>query len=320
MADILAADIGGTNSRFAHFGMAEGEGLALKGTCWLRTKGFQSFKDLIGGLSNAEFSLKPDEADMAAVAVAGPIERGGVYSAPPFIDWDIDISNAGGLGLRRALLINDFVAQAWAAVSPVGELAQKILPGTIAPDGTVAVIGAGTGLGQAALVPDGEGGYIATPSEGGHASFPFVSKDEFEFAEFLKSETGDEYITGNTVVSGGGLSHIHKFLVGEALKPSEVPERLTGDAETLKWAARLYGRAARNYALEVYATGGLYIAGGVAARTPAIVEHEAFEKEFRSSPKMSDVLAKIPVFLITDQESGLWGAAYCGLKRLEKLT
>ena len=319
MADILAADIGGTNSRFAHFGLAEGGGLALKGACWLRTKDFQSFKDLIGGLSNAEFSLKPEEADMAAVAVAGPIERGGVYSAPPFIDWDIDISNAGEIGLRRALLINDFVAQAWAAVSPVGESARQILKGTPSPDGTVAVIGAGTGLGKAALVPDGEGGYIATPSEGGHAAFPFVTKAECEFGEFVRKETGDEYPTGNIVVSGRGLSLVHAFLTGERLEPSEVAERLTEGSETLSWMGRFYGRACRDFALAVLATGGLYIAGGVAARTPAIVEHEVFEKEFRSSPKMSEVLANIPVFLITDQESGLWGAAYCGLKRLEKL-
>lgn len=318
MSDILAADIGGTNSRFAHFGLDGAGKLALKGTCWLGTKDFSSFKALIGGLRETDFSISPEDADVAAIAVAGPVERGGTYCSPPYIDWDIDISNPGELGLGRTLLINDFVAQAWAALSPVGESAREVLPGEADPDGTIAVIGAGTGLGKAALVPDGEGGHSAAPSEGGHAAFPFVTKAECEFGEFVKKDTGHEYPTGNTVVSGGGLSRIHEFLTGQRLDPQEVTAHLVGGSETLRWAARLYGRACRDFALDVLATGGLYIAGGVAARSPAILEHEDFEAEFRRSPKMAAVLRKIPVYLITDQESGLWGAAYCGLKKLRK--
>jgi glucokinase len=317
MADILAADIGGTNSRFAHFEIKGGK-LALIGTCWLKTKESSSFRELVGNLRKADFSLKPNDADIAAMAVAGPVEKGGVYSAPPYIDWDIDISSPAELGLRRAVLINDFVAQGWAALSPVSKAAEQILKGEADPAGTVAVIGAGTGLGMAALVPDGMGGYTSLPSEGGHQAFPLLTKEECNFGRFVVKDTGHEYPTGNTVVSGGGLSRIHEFLTGERLEPEEVSDRLNRSPETLIWMARFYGRVCRDYALSVLATGGLYIAGGVAARTPEIVEHEAFESEFRSSPKMAPVLARIPVYLITDQESGLWGAAYFGLKQLEK--
>ncbi len=319
MTNILAADIGGTNSRFAHFMMDEKGKLALKGTSWLKTKEFSSFVALIDGLRGTDFSLKPEGADIAVIAVAGPVERQGAYSSPPYIDWDIDISKSSGeTGIDRAVLINDFVAQAWAALSPVGESAIKILDGQADPEGRIAVIGAGTGLGMASLVPDGAGGYSACPSEGGHSVFPFITPRECEFGELVKKDTGHEYPTGNTVVSGGGLSRIHEFLTGERLGPEDVTKRLVGDSETLRWAARLYGRACRDYALAVLATGGLYIAGGVAARTPAIVEHAEFEAEFRWSPKMAAVLAKIPVYLITDQDSGLWGAAFYGLKKLRE--
>jgi glucokinase len=318
MAEILAADIGGTNSRFAHFETNESGKLTLKGTCWLKTKESSSFRELMDNLHEADFTIKPDEADIAAMAVAGPIEKGGVYSAPPYIDWDIDISSPERLGLRQAVLINDFVAQAWAALSPVGKSARQILNGEADPSATVAVIGAGTGLGMAALVPDGAGGYASSPSEGGHQAFPLLTKEECTFGESVIKDTGHEYPTGNTVVSGGGLSRIHEFLTGERLEPEVVSERLKESPETLSWMARFYGRACRDYALSVLATGGLYIAGGVAARTPAIVEHEAFEAEFRSSPKMAQLLARIPVYLITDQESGLWGAAFYGLKKLGK--
>ncbi|MGD2080297.1 MAG: glucokinase [Nitrospirota bacterium] len=318
MAEILAADIGGTNSRFAHFGTGEGGRLSLVGTHWLNTGDYPSFEALLGGLVDSGFGLAPGGADIAVIAAAGPIERNGKHCSPPFIDWDIDISSPGELGLRRAALINDFVAQAWAVKSPVGDSAREVLPGRAVAGGAVAVIGAGTGLGQAALVPDGEGGYAAAPSEGGHAEFPLSAGRECEFAEFVRRDTGHQYPTGNTVVSGEGLSRLHEFLTGRRLGPREVASRLAGDSETLRWAARLFGRACRDYALQVLATGGLYIAGGVAARTPAIVEHGEFGAEFRSSPKMAEVLSEIPVYLVTDQDSGLWGAGLYGLGKLGK--
>jgi len=316
--NILAADIGGTNSRFAHLEVTGDGKLRLIKTQWLKTKEAPSFGRLIAELKENNFSLQPDRADIAVIAVAGPVERG-VYSSPPFIAWDIDISRAEkDFGFKKCLLINDFVAQAFACRSPAGRAAKQILPGTLVPDATVSVIGAGTGLGKAALVPDGAGGFVAVPSEGGHANFPFVSKKEFDFQDFLIRELGDIYITGNTVVSGRGISLIHRFLTGEHADPKEVISRILPDSQTLRWAARFYGRVCRNYALETLSLGGLYIAGGVAARTPEPVTHEAFANEFRSSPTMSKILEQIPVFLISDAESGLWGAAMLGLQALKK--
>jgi glucokinase len=316
--NILAADIGATNSRFAHFEVTGADDLKLIKTQWLKTKEAPSFGRLIAELKENNFSLQPDKADIAVIAVAGPVEQD-VYSSPPFIAWDIDISNAEkDFGFGRCLLINDFVAQAFACRSPVGTSAKQILSGTIVPDATIAVIGAGTGLGKAALVSDGEGDFVAVPSEGGHTNFPFVSKKECDYQNFLIRELGDVYITGNTVVSGRGISLLHHFLTGEKHDPRAVISRLLPDSETLKWAARFYSRVCRNYALETLSLGGLYIAGGVAARTPELLTHEAFATEFRSSPTMSHILEQIPVFLITNEESGLWGAALLGLQTLRK--
>lgn len=316
--NILAADIGGTNSRFAHFKVVGAKKLELKKTQWLKTKEAPSFGSLISDLKENKFSLQPGKTDIAVIAVAGPVERG-VYSSPPFIAWDIDIANAQtDFGFRRCLLINDFVAQAFACRSPVGVNAQQILSGHIVPDATVAVIGAGTGLGKAALIPDGSGGFVAVPSEGGHINFPFVSKKECDYQDFLIRELGEVYMTGNTVVSGRGISLLHLFLTGEKLDSKEVISRLVPGSETLKWAARFYARVCRNYALETLSLGGLYIAGGVAARTPELLTQEAFATEFRSSPTMSKILEHIPVFLIANEESGLWGAAVLGLQTLNK--
>lgn len=317
MKNILAADIGGTHSRFAHFSADETWNLTLLEIKWLNTAASASFAQLLDNLRSAGMQLKPEHADIVVIGIAGPVEQG-VRSTPPLIPWDIDLSSARkDFGFREYALINDFVAQAFACLTEVGRSAMNILPGESEKDAVRAVIGAGTGLGHAALVPDGRGGYLPVPSEAGHANFSFVSKREYEFQEFLINERGERYITGNTVVSGKGLDYVHRFLTGENLAPAEVAERFPQYPETLEWAARFYGRACRNFAVETLSLGGVYIAGGVAAKSPALVTHKAFETEFRSSDTLASLLEKIPVFLITDENSGLWGSALYGVRKLK---
>jgi len=316
MWKILTADIGGTHSRFAAFISEGAADLRHQGSQWLNTGEAASFEDLVGRLRETPLPLRPEEADMAVLAVAGPVE-GGLRSSPPNIPWGIDLgSDMGATGLRRAELINDFVAQAFATRSPVASTAETVLSGSAVEDAAVAVIGAGTGLGHAALVPDGFGGYLAVPSEKGHAAFPMVTQREQEFQTFLAGRTGESYPRGDTVVSGGGMALLHTFLTGEDLTPEEVTARLTPECETVAWFSRFYARACRDYALTVLGRGGVYIAGGLAARTPSLVRHEAFAAEFRMSPTMGKLLAGMPVLLLRDQESGLWGAARYGLQAL----
>lgn len=312
--NILAADIGGTNSRFAHFHSGR-DGLSLVSVKWLATQSVGSFSELMETFWAEDFPLAQGEAEVSVIAIAGPVV-GGTYSAPPAIPFEVDIS--GGLsGAGDCRMINDFVAQAYACLSPVAAKAEVVLEGSAEPGATIAVLGAGTGLGKAAIVPDGRGGYAAMASEGGHTAFPFTTPAEDEYRQFLLAETGSRYITPNMVVSGGGLSLLYRFLTGQGVPPEEVADKLLTNPEALSWAASFYGRVARDFALETLAMGGLYIAGGVAARTPGIVHHEAFKAEFTSSPSLSGVLEGIPVHLQPDQDSGLWGAAWLGASLLE---
>ncbi|MFN2366499.1 MAG: glucokinase [Desulfurivibrionaceae bacterium] len=319
MKSILAADIGGTNSRFGHFRLDRDGTLALVDTKWLPTTEAESFARLLEQLRAGDFSLAPEKADIAVIAVAGPVEHG-TYCAPPYISWDIDLARAEERkSLQQAYLINDFVAQAYACRSPLGKSARRILTGEIVADGTVGVLGAGTALGKAGLFPLPSSTFQALPSEGGHAYFPFVSEREFAFQEFFRKKSGRQHITGNLVVSGRGMRYLHWFLSGAELQPPEV----TGSAEwanseTLAWFAGFYGRVCRDYALEMLALGGLYIAGGIAAENPEILTHANFKSEFLDSPTMGHLLAKIPVFLITDQDSGLWGSAFHGRQLLRQ--
>ena len=316
--NILSADIGGTNSRFGHFSIDDEGRLSLIESIWLKTDEAGSFSDLIGNLRKSSFAFKPGNADLVIIAVAGPVENK-VRSKPPLIPWGVDISSAEkDFGFKRCLLINDFIAQAFACRSPIGEAAEKILPGSPDPAAAAAVIGAGTGLGKAVTIPADKGGYIALPSEGGHTNFPFISAREFEYQDFLMKERGDHYITANTVVSGRGLSYLHHFLTGRKLGPSEVVKEFSLYPVTLEWASRFYARVCRNFVLETLAMGGLHIAGGVAAKTSELLTHPAFENEFRSSDTLADILSKIPVSLITDENSGLWGGAMLALQTLRE--
>ncbi|MFN2355156.1 MAG: glucokinase [Desulfopila sp.] len=319
MKTILAADIGGTNSRFAWFQSDQESPLLLKKSIWLPTAEADSFAQLLAQLQSSDFPLDFQEVDIAVIAAACPVERG-TYCDPPYIAWDIDLGLAEVAGtMPRTALINDFVAQAYACRSPVAEKAPVILAGESVADGAVGTLGGGTALGKAVLVPLANGAFQALPSEGGHGYFPFLTEDEFAFQKFYRQKSGEHHITGNLVVSGRGLSYLHWFLTGQQAPPEQVTtEGLRDGSETLAWMARFYGRVCRDFALDVLCRGGLYIAGGVAARTPAILTHEFFRKEFTDSPTMNHILSTMPVFLMADQNSGLWGAAFYGQQLLKK--
>lgn len=318
MERILAADIGGTNSRFAYFTLDEKGALSLVESRWIETRKSTSFSHLLNLLGKTEFPLPRNQCDQAVFAVAGAVING-VYSNPPNISWDIDVSSSmKDFHLKRCMIINDFAAQAFACRTPIAASARQILAGEIDSAATLAVIGAGTGLGMAALTPDGAGGYVVVPSEGGHCTFPFESQAEFDFMRFVIDELGAPYVEAESVVSGRGLSLIHQFLSGHNLTAAEIGAGLSQDSITLQWMARFYGRACRNYALQVLARGGVYIAGGVAAKVPDIVTHPEFRQQFHNSAMLSPMLKKIPVYLIENEESGLWGAAFLAAQNLRQ--
>ncbi|WMW66516.1 glucokinase [Nitratidesulfovibrio liaohensis] len=335
---VLAADIGGTNSRFALY---ETDALARGHVprpqdrlCAVRlpTACAASFADLMRRAAVEEPGLFTSPA-LLVLAVAGPV-RGGRRCTPPNIPWGVDLDDpalrAPGMPpLPPVLLINDFVAQAYACVRPAaldvpGVLDMvDVLDGHSVPDAPTAVVGAGTGLGKCLLLPSSGDGMPprALPSEGGHALFPFTDEREMAFAAFVRAHTGRQVI-GDLVVSGPGLRLLHAFHTGQWLEPAEVAARLTtgeGTAgpdqalsQVLSWFARFYGRACRDYVLETLALGGLFIAGGVAAATPVLVTHPAFAEAFRQSDTHAELLRGVPVRLVRGPDAGLLGAALYG--------
>jgi glucokinase len=312
MKNIIAVDIGGTNSRFGHFRIDDNGELSYVDGLRLKTHSASSLDDLVEMARNKGPIAADIRWDAVVLAVPGAV-KDNTYAKLANVPWEVDVS---GLRTRaagtRIFLINDFVAQAFACPLMSRLNTQIVQNGEPQAAANMAVIGAGTGLGHCALAPAGEGAFLPLPSEAGHAAFAFYGKTETAYRDYLLERTGAEYPYGDIVVSGPGLTHLHAFLTGRTLEPADVIGEITPEAETTVLFTRFYARAARNYVLTVLALGGLFIAGGVAMKNPFLVANDHFKKEFTDSSHYGAMLAKIPVTLMLSEDSGLWGAANYG--------
>ncbi len=312
MKDILVADIGGTNSRFAIF-QSEGETLHFVEDIWLRTNDYNSFEELVSHLSdlNGHFSLS--HFSILVFAVPGPV-MGDEPIRMSKLDWPIDIVKYRAAHAESpAHFINDFVAQAFGCVTDIARQARLIKQGVRQDHSACAVVGAGTGLGHGALIHDGSR-YVSLSSEAGHTAFAFVTDEEVEYGRFLVHKTGCAYPISDQVVSGPGLSLLHEFLTGKELPPHEVAAEISIDSETTRWFARFYGRCCRNYCVSVLPCGGkLFVSGGLAAKNQFLVDNDIFRQEFINSPLKAPLLPDMPVYLNSNESIALWGAALYGV-------
>ena len=312
MLRILAADIGGTNSRFGHFEVVAGDEARLVESCSLPTGSVSGLPQLLDRIREQGFGLGAMEADRIVLAVAGPV-RDGVRCRLTNASWGLDLDDPSSpLPRERSVLVNDFVAQALGAGTRHAlRTALTVQEGEIR-SGVTAAIGAGTGLGLCALAPLPGGGLLPLPSEGGHAPLAFVGEQEPGFLAFLQRRSGLAYAFGDVVLSGSGLSLLHEYLTGRRLTPAEVAGEIGPESETTRWFARFFGRACRAYALYVLAWGGIDICGGLAAKNPFLVTNADFLREFADCPAYGKDLAGIPIRLVTAPDVGLHGAARYG--------
>ncbi|MDD2943283.1 MAG: glucokinase [bacterium] len=312
---IMAADIGGTNCRFASFKVSAGKTaeLELKSSYRFLTAAYSNFPNLVEDVLT---SWKKDHAqptpEIIVLAVAGPVNKEGNYCKPPLIPWDIDLRQLNNLPI---LLLNDFLAQGYAVGSSLASSATHFCgPKTADEKAPLAIIGAGTGLGKALYLPNKQ---LALASEGGHGNIIIESDADFDVLRFFQQHLARQSITWNDLLSGSGLSILHSFFYKDLLRAEDVATVLNDSPMTLAAFSRFYAMAARNFVLDTLACGGLFIAGGIAAKNPQIVNSPIFAETFTNSFHHSSLLEQIPCRLITNEESGLWGAAsYARLKLL----
>lgn len=320
MTTILAADIGGTNCRFGVFSLENGL-LSLQRAIWIATSSISCTEDFLQSLER-ETELPVADAGCVVAAIAGPVSGSAMGSLTNgALELDFESRDR-----QMFWIINDFMAQAWCVMSPEGLRAEKIC-GPAEAAGSRAVIGAGTGLGYASMAevnvfsPEktARKKWQALPSENGHSAFPFVNSGECAFGEFLCRNLNIPQATCEDVIAGRGLALLHQFLTGKKLTPREVGiTALAEETDTLVWYSRFYGRLCRNWILATLCTGGLWIAGGIAAQNPLCVHNRHFIEELRGNPRWRDFLESVPVCLLTNKNSGLWGAACFGALMLKQ--
>jgi glucokinase len=314
---VLAADIGGTNSRFA---CVEIDGLSSVSMgkpfvfpTWLETIG--SLHDLLDHFQQNAPSEIADLGHYHAVSlgVAGAVDRG--KASLPNIPWDIDLSSADNI--PNIFLLNDFIAQAYACLDEnMLDKLEPVRPGPGFGPGAIAIIGAGTGLGHAALKPFA-GRRVVIGSESGHTTFAFHGPDEREIEQFFKSRSGKKWISNDDVVSGSGAVLIHECLSGEPANPAEALRAASGNTRTCDMFSRFYARACRNYCLAMHPVEKLILTGGIAAKNPHLVRSKEFSREFNDANHYRHMLETIPIYLNMDQGLGIRGTAIYAWLELE---
>jgi glucokinase len=307
---ILCGDIGGTKTLL---------GLARDGQLIVdRRYANADFPDFAAVLAAflAETNTGSTHIAGGCLALAGPIADDGTSARLTNLPWTIDAPDlARRFGLPPPRLVNDFAA---AAVGAVGTSAARLVTlqaGEPLAGAPRLVIGAGTGLGMAIVLPEGKG-WRCVAGEGGHVAFAPADEPQAALWEFLRRRHGR--VTWERVVSGPGISAIHEFLAGTSLPPEQIADRAMaapgGEADrALELFLATYGAFAGDMALACLARGGVYLAGGIAGKLLDRLRDGAFLSAFNAKAEHAAIAARMPIHVVDDPLLGLRGALSLGV-------
>jgi glucokinase len=317
---ILAGDIGGTKTDIAVVDPDQ----HVIARQHFDSRSYASLDDIV-----REFlSAHPVDIRRACFGIAGPVHGGTVKATN--LPWVVDgAALASTLGIDRVLLINDLEATAHGIAALDGQDQISLQLGAQAASGHAAVIAAGTGLGEAGMFWDGQR-HHPYASEGGHATFAPQNDVEFELLQYLGRERG--HVSWERVLSGPGLFNIYRFLrdtkrrpeaptLADELRHGDPPAVISragiqGHSElcvaALDLFVSLYGSEAGNLALKTYATGGVYLAGGIAPKILEKLTDGTFVRAFTAKGRMQSLLEAIPVRVVVSDKVNLLGAARRG--------
>jgi glucokinase len=317
---VLAGDIGGTKTALALFDKRK-RGLALVREDTLSSRGYASLE---GAIEQFLAAGPRPSIEAVCLGVAGPVVDGRCVATN--LPWIIDervLTTA--IPARRVKLLNDLEVAAHGVLAlPEDEL--RTLQAGTPRRGHLVLIAAGTGLGEALIVQDGERRLVIA-SEGGHADFAPRNDLEEDLLRFLRKEFGR--VSFERILSGPGLFNVYRFLrdTGWAKEPAEVAERMrAGDpsavvtemalagrnpmcAKALDIFVSVYGAEAGNLALKAMAVGGVFVGGGIAPRILPRLTGGAFVTAFRDKGRLAALMEAIPIHVALNPRAPLLGAA-----------
>lgn len=324
---ILAGDIGGTKTDLAVYSNAAGPSVPVAET-EVRSADYGSLEAIARDFLT-EVKMRVDQA---CFAVAGPVigGRAKITNLP----WVIDESIlAKELKLESVHLMNDLEAIAFAVPSLRAGDVHTLNAGVPVPKGAIAVIAPGTGLGESFLTWDGSR-YIAHSSEGGHASYAPTDETQMGLLAYMLKHF--DHVSYEQVCSGIGIPHIYEYLrsSGYAQETPEIAEAISAErdssptiikfgldparpsalcAATLDILISILGDEAGNLALKVLATGGVYLAGGIATHVLPALKEKRFMQSFTRKGRFVELMERMPIHVIVTR-AALAGAATYGLE------
>lgn len=337
---VLGGDIGGTTTDFGIFGVANDRPLCLFSTHFKS----QELTSLIPALnSTLEYARINHQIEIkeACLGAAGLIPPRHDFCRPTNVAWTIsaqEILEKTPLG--SVFLINDFEAIGYSINLLDPDDPQDVFMAKKKSDrdfakANKAVIGAGTGLGKSILVySDIDSIHVPLHSEGGHADFPAQNEFELTLCDFIKKHRGIKTaVNYEELLSGRGIEATYLFLRSlEKYESTTYTKEIDSSAdkapliaayrekdETCRQTFRLftlfYARCAKNFALDALAQGGLFIAGGIAAKNKELFKTVEFLEEFVRVEQLAEVLHNTPVYVIVNENVGLLGAALATIIR-----
>jgi glucokinase len=327
---ILAGDIGGTKCNLAIFQETGGATLQPIFQRRYATRDFSRFEDLIEYFRKQAIEHGPDVTgerfSAAGFGVAGAVVEGKLHANN--LPWTLnppELARRLDVNLENVVLLNDVVATAWSLDKLPAKDLSVLNQGVLQPNATRALMAVGTGLGEALLLWDG-GQYRVFPSEGGFADFAPRTDREIQLLIYLRKRV--PHVCVEDVLSGRGIRAIHEFLDPNVRHPSfegsgadparEISEQACTHScpvcvTTLDLWTEAYGSEAGNLALRALAFGGVYIAGGIAPKILSKMKDGAFFRAFCDKTKFSSVLARVPIYVVLNEDAPIWGAAHQAL-------
>lgn len=321
---IFAGDVGGTKSYLGLFETSK-DGPKLISQKRYKTQNFQNIVQLLQTFIS-ENNLNPERI---VIGVPGPVRQ--LPVKPVNLPWLIDPEKIKKkLGIPKISLLNDLEATSYGTQAFTEKDLYTINEGIVDKHGNVAVIAAGTGLGEGGLVWSVDR-YTAVASEGGHSTFSPSCELHYELGIYLKKKFG--HVSWERVISGPGLASIYDFLrarepnrespwMQEALIEQEDYSNTIANAglnqdcelasEALNLFADLYGCEAGNLALKLMSTGGLFLGGGIAPKLLSILQNGTFLQSFLDKGRMKQALESIPIHVVLNDAAALRGAAWWG--------
>ena len=316
---LLAGDVGGTNTRLGLFerGADRPEQIAVG---IFPTLEYSDLTNIIAEFAR-DIAARGVRLEAACLGVAGPVigESAELTNVP----WRIDARRiAQAFDISRIQLLNDLQAMAHAVPVLAPSEVHVLQAGRSSPTGNMALIAAGTGLGEA-ILHRVNGRFVPVPSEAGHADFAARTEREIDLLRSLIHRYGHAEV--EHVVSGAGLVNLHRIVhrercdaVGDLHSPDAPAEISTaalakscrGCVETLNMFVEAYGAEAGNLALRSTALAGVYVGGGIAPKILPALDDGRFVHAFSDKmPLFRKLLASVPVKVILNAEAGLLGAA-----------